>query len=255
MVFSAFNSYIGTEDSYTEPQFVVISDYMIDANFLLHHFVSHYLKDNRYISVLGFAQTDTHYTTAGHKLGLNLQNVKDGRTLYVIDGLKMLLDGFIGEQEKGVFCDPRASSFSLKPLWRMIRDRIQETKERNGHLVIIDDLTALLNVGVSLQVVLDFVHYCKVLVEKSNVSMVILCHSNDDDEEYTSLLSHLKGYSTLHIHVNALKSGYSRDISGEMQITKYSKTVSLLNTHRLLHFKLLDKDVRFFAPGTSTAVL
>ena len=62
-------------------------------------------------------------------------------------------------------CFPRAPTFTLQPLYNRIKSSLgTETKPC---LLLIDDLTALLSVGVPLQQVTDFIHYC----------VTLMCHS------------------------------------------------------------------------------
>lgn len=65
----------------------------------------------------------------------------------------------------------RNSSFSLKALWKLLKDRVEQVVDDGPHLLVIDDITALLNVGVSVQAIMDFVHYCKVFTTQ-HVSLV-----------------------------------------------------------------------------------
>ena len=62
-------------------------------------------------------------------------------------------------------CFPRAPTFTLQPLYNRIKSSLgTETKPC---LLLIDDLTALLSVGVPLQQITNFIHYCAAL----------MCHS------------------------------------------------------------------------------
>ena len=62
-------------------------------------------------------------------------------------------------------CFPRAPTFTLQPLYNRIKSSLgTETKPC---LLLIDDLTALLSIGVPLQQITNFIHYCAAL----------MCHS------------------------------------------------------------------------------
>ena len=78
---------------------------------------------------------------------------------------------------------------------------------------------------------------------------MILSHSNTEDEEYTMINSRICDYSTLHVNVKSLRTGYSRDLSGEVWwlcLQKRSNFLSLfcfslLRTHFLCINSLSDK--------------
>lgn len=254
MVFSSFNTHLGFENNQlTQGDFIVVSGQNIDGNFLMHHFISQYAKNKGTASILGFAQTLTHYSNVGHKLGVNLTNMVKEQSLHFIDGLTLILDAFSKGTSENVLPNPGSTDSTLKQLWKLIRNDISSFTDGVPHLFIIDDITALINIGFSVQEVFDFVHYCKSLSEKHKTSFLIGCHENEEDEDYSLIESRLQQYATMKIHVQALKTGYSKDLSGEMQIFNFRNVYS--SSMKTLHFKLMDRDVRFFAPGTSTAVL
>jgi len=246
MVYSNFNSILEFDsESCRESNFIVVTDVNIDGNFLIHHFISHFTKSNGSISILGMAQTQTHYSSATHKLGVNLQQLlKDGR-LKFIDGLQYVCDAFT---------DKTNERSPLKDLTVMVDEAITSTStHQNGHLFVIDDLTALLNIGCSTQNVFDFIHHCKVMSEKHNISFLLLSHADMEDDEYAMLSSRLQQYASLHVNAQALRTGYSKDLSGEMQVYNFKNPYA--TSKKVLHFKLMDRDMRTFAPGTSSAVL
>lgn len=251
-MYTGFNTYLGYEDkSLLEHEFVVLSSKKIDGNFILHHFISQYLKNNARIVLFGFSQILTHYSSACHKLGVNISMARDNNQFVYVDILQLMQDGFLCENpsEDVIFSNLNSSTFSLKKIYKMIQANIPADKPT---LVLIDDITTMVNIGVSVQDVCDFIHYCKVLSMQKNASFIISTQHNEDDVEYTAILSQLKSYATLQIHVKALATGYSRDLSGELNIVKHSENPL---SARRLHFKLNDKDAKFFSPGMSSAVL
>ena len=52
----------------------------------------------------------------------------------------------------------RNASFTLQPLYKRIKSTFEN--EREPCLLIIDDLSCLLSIGIHVQNVIDFAHYC-----------------------------------------------------------------------------------------------
>ena len=251
-MYTSFNLHLGIDKENLAHETIVISDKDIDGNFLLHHFLSHCINNNGKVCLLGFNQTLTHYTNASQKLGVNLQKFIDKNNFIFIDVLKLIFDGFIcGDNDaSSLFTDVNQPEFSLQPLLDLIMVNITDDMPM---MILLDDMCSLVNIGVPVQVIADFIHYCKTLTLHKVLSFVFLTHLGEDPD-YLLLQSWLKYYATIEIDVRSLKTGYSKEISGEMCILrrtpKHSSTIL-----KRLHFKLLDKDVKFFAPGTSSAVL
>ncbi|KAF9913570.1 Elongator subunit elp6 [Lobosporangium transversale] len=63
-----------------------------DGNFLLHHFISNYIKADHNVVLVGLAGILVHYTMVGRKLGVNLTTAKTKGTFYFVDGLTQLTD-------------------------------------------------------------------------------------------------------------------------------------------------------------------
>jgi len=266
-MYTTFNAHLGIDKEALANETIFISDQGIDGNFLLHHLIAHSLNTGTRVCVLGIAQTLTHYASTAHKLAVNLHKAIDNKQFVFIDALTLLFDGFTSchaddsdddddaddddDKSNNLFAiSPVDPNFSLKALFSLIASQVVDEAPI---MVIVDDLTALINIGVPVQHIANFVHYCKSLTHTKNVSFVHLAH-HEDDPEYTLLQSWLRHYATMEIHARAMKTGFSRELSGELNILRRSAKHSSVMAKRL-HFKLLDKDVRFFAPGTSSAVL
>ena len=56
----------------------------------------------------------------------------------------------------------RNPNFSLQPLYNKIKSFA--TAEQNSGLLLIDDLSSLISIGVRVQEIIDFSHYCSTLM-------------------------------------------------------------------------------------------
>ncbi|KAG0241160.1 hypothetical protein B0O80DRAFT_437455 [Mortierella sp. GBAus27b] len=73
--------------------FLSISDTQAsDGNFLLHHFISNYVKADHNVVLVGLAGILIHYTTVGRKLGVNLTAARTKGSFCFVDGLTQLTD-------------------------------------------------------------------------------------------------------------------------------------------------------------------
>lgn len=131
-------------------------------------------------------------------------------------------------------------------------------------VLLVDDVSVLLSLGVSAGAVLDFSHYCRATVcsqLQGNIVMLVRCHgeeAEDDgsDEGSEWLLKGLTHQCSLTLHVQGLPTGYCRDIHGQVEVCWRRRRGDGQHTQKkLFQYKVHDKGASFFAPGTSSAVL
>ncbi|XP_035661620.1 elongator complex protein 6-like [Branchiostoma floridae] len=249
-------------------QFVLISDSLTDGSFLIHHFLSLYIKGGWKVCLLALAQSFGHYNTVGQKLGVHLTQAREKGQLRFVDGLNHSLQAYTSTAEDGQDKNPltclRDKKATLRPLYDLVKTHVcgEEGVLEGPTLLLVDDLSVLLSLGMSVKDVSDFVHYCRVLMcpsQQSQGAMVTLVHKDADveDEEYSSLFRHMAYHSTVHLAVEGLSSGYSRDVHGQVTVTfRNVLDPSQPQTRkRRLQYKVEERNVSFFAPGTSRAVL
>lgn len=75
----------------------------------------------------------------------------------------LLIEGW--KQISFLICFHRAPTFTLQPLYNRIKSSFGD--ETKPCLLLIDELTVLLSIGVHVQQIANFIHYCAVL----------MCHS------------------------------------------------------------------------------
>ncbi|XP_067046764.1 elongator complex protein 6-like isoform X2 [Acropora muricata] len=271
-MFADFNSLMNfSEKSPPKSKFVLVSDAQNDASFIIHHFLSMYIKGGLRVIFLALVQSFSHYNNVAQKLGVNLSNaVQNGQVIY-LDGLKLISEALDeGNQEKSLdnqqtsnegdnpFVNIRNPNFSLQPLYNKIKSFA--TAEQNPLLLLIDDLSSLISIGVRVQEIIDFTHYCSTLMCFSPTvvdgCLVTLVHNDSDAEDEESLLlwRQLCHEAHVELHVRGLKSGYCKDVHGQLTITQRDEN-RMKHRTREVQFKILEKNVTFFAPGMSKAVL
>lgn len=275
-MFTELNSILNTSpDKISQEEFTVISETRCDASFLIHHFLSFYLRARCKVCFLGLVQSFSHYSAVSQRLGVNLVQAKEKGQLLFLEGLQESLvhlipqEGNPGSDALNFLRDPTKG---LQCLFEFVRDccsgpagatdNSEGAEQWGPPVLLVDDLSILLSLGVSVGAVLDFSHYCRAAVYsqlKGNVVILVHCDDEDDeadDEGAEHLLRGLTHQSTLTLQVQGLPTGYCRDIHGQMEVCWRRKQSDGQNTiKKLFQYKVHDKGASFFARGTSSAVL
>ncbi|XP_038566483.1 elongator complex protein 6 isoform X2 [Micropterus salmoides] len=223
-MFPELNSILNTTpESFTQGEFILVSDRQSDASFLIHHFLSLYLRARCKVWFLGLVQSLNHYSAVSQRLGVSLAQAKEKGQLVFLEGLKESLSVLIpqetntGSQAMDFLRDP---AVGLKSLYEFVRSGVSSSSGREEEtdgaeewgppVLLVDDISVLLSLGVSVGAVLDFSHYCRATV-CSQLKVEVCWRRRQGDGQYTQ--------------------------------------------KKLFQYKVHDKGASFFARGTSSAVL
>ncbi|XP_078008582.1 elongator complex protein 6 isoform X2 [Phascolarctos cinereus] len=80
--------------------FTLLCDAKTDGSFLVHHFLSFYLKANCKVCFVALLQSFSHYNIVGQKLGVNLIAARDRGQLVFLEGLKSTVEVLFGSEEQ-----------------------------------------------------------------------------------------------------------------------------------------------------------
>ncbi|XP_069778253.1 elongator complex protein 6 isoform X2 [Narcine bancroftii] len=149
---------------------ILLCDKQTDGGFLVHHFLSFYLKGGCKVCFLGLLQSFNHYTLVAQKLGINLPAAREKGQLVFLEGLRSSLDVLLGDEQDSLLQKSSPLQFlsspsaTLQPLYQFICAAVLETSETTRTwkfpVLIIDDLSVLLSLGVTTENILNFMHYC-----------------------------------------------------------------------------------------------
>ncbi|XP_078206814.1 elongator complex protein 6 isoform X8 [Callithrix jacchus] len=89
-----------TPDRAEQGKLTLLCDAKTDGSFLVHHFLSFYLKANCKVCFVALIQSFSHYNIVGQKLGVNLTMARERGQLVFLEGLKSAVDVFFQAQEK-----------------------------------------------------------------------------------------------------------------------------------------------------------
>ncbi|XP_046865002.1 elongator complex protein 6-like isoform X2 [Xenia sp. Carnegie-2017] len=226
-MFSAVNKLLDIDEHhFPQEMFYLISESHNDGSFFLHHFLTYYLKAGYNVVFVALVQSFAHYSCVAQKLGVNLNAFTQNGKLVFVEGLKLALE-------------------NLKTV---------DVTENNP----LSYLTS--NLGVSTVDIQDFLHYCQIAVFSPGRAgcMVILVHAdaNDEDSDEELLQKMLMYKCDVQLHVTGLKSGYCRDVHGQIEVINHRVALTRgCPSEKIVQYKITNKDVLIFAPGNSTAVL
>ncbi|CAD0199346.1 unnamed protein product [Chrysodeixis includens] len=216
-----------------------------DSSFVTSCVLNYCIKNKTAVIVVSTHNSFQHYQNVGLKINYNLQR-------YVDTGL---VDFF----NFGEYCtNSLLTNNQLPELLPKIKEKIEFMRQKHDAVnVILDGVTHLFDLNYSLREVNLFCNELIKIVTSYNNSFV-LCHcneANEDDVSYlmANLLSH-KAHTVL--EVENLPSGWSADVAGHLTITypglKFDSDhmhIMDIKPSRYL-FKLFDRGVKLFAPGT-----
>ena len=207
---------------------IVVKQCGTDGSFLLHHLLSLYGHGNCNACLVGVAQTYNHYKSVADKVGSSLNKRKESGQFAFIDALKEIgqitiestSDDSIGDVNTG---DTLDVSY-LKRLYFAIKSAIQQLSKQGDAstvLVMIDDLTMLLHLGIPVLSVIHFVQYLRQLVcptHDSSGCLTVLVPQDlaVEDDDLNILVRQLCHSSDMILHVSGLESGFCRDVHGKV---------------------------------------
>ncbi|NXG26408.1 ELP6 protein, partial [Grallaria varia] len=246
-------------------KFTLLRDTRTDGSFLVHHFLSFYLRAGCKVCFVALLQSFSHYNIVAQKLGVNLTAAKERGQLVFLEGLKSCLDLLFGEEQPG---QPSPLQFlsestcDLRALFDFVRVSLTPTDSDpwKGPVLLVDDLSVLLSLGATPVAVLDFIHYCRASVcSQLKGNIVVLVHSSEDseDEENELVVNSLCHHSDLILWAEGLATGFCKDVHGQVKIIKRVslQQVGEQDLVQVYQYKIQDRNVTFFARGLSAAVL
>ncbi|XP_015263205.1 PREDICTED: elongator complex protein 6 [Gekko japonicus] len=238
-----------------------------DASFLVHHFLSFYLKAGCKVCFVAFLQSFSHYNIVAQKLGLGLTTAKERGQLVFLEGLKVARDVLFSKRQESA--EPHPFQFisgdgsNLRGLHDFVRTALSPAVGGDSWkcpVLIVDDLSVLLSLGVKPTDVLDFVHYCRVTVNsllKGNAVVMVRGSDDSEDEENELLAKALRYQSSRILWAEGLATGFCKDVHGQLTIVCRSswEEKAERELQQVYQYKIQDRNVSFFARGMSVAVL
>jgi len=242
---------------------VLISDEVsCDAQFIVHHLLNEFIKQDAPVFLIHANQTINHYNLVSQKLGASIHVAQSKDRFRAFDALNILSR------------ECKSNSNLTNILLAAITAALVEfpSKGQNGisnHLLIlIDDLSLLFALGQLTSDLAAFVFALRqfALSLPHPVTLAFLIHHDlEDQDEYednltelTKLINLLSHIVDSHLKVEKLPSGYSNDVHGIISLRECAQdsTNGMMHfSHVKRQFKITDKTITVFATGLSKAVL
>ncbi|KAM5533739.1 hypothetical protein V8D89_012612 [Ganoderma adspersum] len=230
---------------------VITDELMAPASFLLHRFLTGHLKEgkNSTAVLISVSEDIGKLKAVAGRSNLNLVGYLDSRSLFIIEAMPLL--------------SPTLQSSETIPLRRLF-DQIHQTlsplssePDRNV-LVILDDLSSLEWMGISVECISRFVRAVSSLCQQMNVALVLRHHIVTPGEP-DELLKRLLQSCHYHVDVFPLSSGRSGSVSGQVALHCGPATAeprhALIPRSSAVQYRLTDSGGTFFDRGTGSGVL
>jgi len=206
------------------PQLIGIGEKFVDSSFLIHHFISFYLKHDMNVVLISFSQAFNHFNGVGTKIGSNLSKAKEVSTFCFIDGLRNLGQCLnagppAGESpwSKCVVNGVIDTTLLLNALITEIKDFTKAADTSKKTAVIIDNISSLIDTGIKPKDVIKLLHYMKVFIrEDFNGSLVTGCISDETDEDHVIVSNFMQHTVDLFLLAKGLETGYCKDVHGQV---------------------------------------
>ncbi|XP_015595490.1 elongator complex protein 6 [Cephus cinctus] len=248
-----------------------------DANFIVNSVLSGALEKGHGICLVLFHNTFGHYHNVGMKMGYNLNVLKERGQVTVVEPMKIAATNvedlghdsvdaanvdLSSPQQKSIddtgFPDiMKLDKTLVRQLYTPLKNKCYEMlQSRDSIVIIIDDLSHMFDMRLSLRDVWYYVRYLWSLMQfEPTISVCIMTHTYKADPDSCQpdmIAIGIKHMADLIVTVKSLSTGHASDISGKMNVRwkissirrKYhwaEKTTYL--------YKLMDRQIKLFAPG------
>uniref|UniRef100_S4RUY2 Elongator complex protein 6 n=1 Tax=Petromyzon marinus TaxID=7757 RepID=S4RUY2_PETMA len=238
-----------------EGSFVLLTEDQTDGGFLIHHFLSSYVKDGWKVCFIAMAQSFHHYATVAQKLGVNLGLARRDGQLVVLEGLTALRDlalDRVGERAEPAFpCSVLRNGYSesLRDLYTSVKHCLLSSEPGSPvqrPVLIVDSVNSLSTLGFSVPATLAFLHYCRVLLNHTlhgDVVVLLSADSDVDDADGVTLHRSVAHQAHTELCAQALPSGAARDVDGLLTVwTRFpDQALPHASTRGRYRYKLHDR--------------
>lgn len=213
---------------------ILIESENIDGSFLIHHALSLCLKNDIKTIFLSLSQTLSHYKSVQSKFGNSSQIISKA-----IENGSLLNIDILGKMTN--------INIDSNSVLATIEEELSEKIEKIGYsILIIDDLSILNLLGCTSKQLFKLVRNLRLRFKL--LKMVINLNSFGDDDELKIMIKNLGYISDVYFYVSHLKTGYSKDIQG--QVTIFKSNYPYNHSKDTYLYKTSDRNVTFHAHGS-----
>lgn len=261
-MFLELNTFLDFDNKALPRRFVVVSsDDIVEHTFVLNHMLMLYLKSGRRVFQLNFVHDDAFFSSVCQKVGINLKSYSAKNAFYTFSCLKLLKSlvksSFSDGSHPFSFLSVPPGSESDDRLSRLTSQVLDEFHRFVGDdpskgevLLLVDDISGLLNLGLTNREILGAVRSLRADARLSDCSTLLVgtksC-AHDEDADCHQLCTYLSHLADATIDVRGLSTGRSKDITGQISMTRTSNTH--LPVTKQMYFRLEDRGVKLFPAG------
>lgn len=217
-----------------------------DSSFIVSSLMSHWIKNKLAVLIISTHHSLQHYQHVGLKMNYNLQKYIDSGLIQFYNlGYEIVSSLLKSEQS------------SLEQHLLKLMEKIYKFHETHNEIkIVFDGVSHLFDLNFTLNNVNKF---CSDLIKVSrhdNSSLFFNCNVASEDDVTSLLANSLTHKASTILEVEHLQSGLSADVSGHIVIKhpecKYQEEHMFILEQRPTKylFKLFDRGVKLFAPGT-----
>lgn len=224
------------------PRFVFLrEDNGVDGSFLISSILGQRLKQQDTGTVLLCLQHSfQHYSSAGIRLGYNLNVNRDKGALIALEPLLDLAENLFKSNYLS-----NSDEEILQSLWQQIEQsvvRLMETK--HSITLIVDNLSCLIDFGIDEYRIIEL---CQRLSRFNTERLSVVVKINTC-QLFEDICNNLEDLAEVEIKIEKLKSGNFREVDGRIVCLNRNAN-GYDKTEKTVLYKVNDRNVRVFAPG------
>lgn len=218
-----------------------------DSSFITSCILGHCIKNKQAVLLITTHNSLLHYQNVGLKMNYNLEKYIDSGLIQIFKLDEVLVNLLLANETD-----------SLQNIFSNLNESMNLTKPNNDVVnIIFDGVSHLFDMQYSLK---DVNKFCNSIIKlgRCNPNSFVLFHCNlATEDDVTHVLTNLLCHAAHTIlEVGNLSSGFSADVSGHLTIKHPGQKLSLDQMYSMdtkpsrFLFKLFDRGVKLFAPGT-----
>lgn len=231
----------------------IVEEHGTSASFVVGSLMWNASRTNTSILLLALHNSLAHHHNVTKKLGFNLKGAIDNKSAVVFEPVAAFCEKFVksGEMANGNF--DVIDHFLGGEMTTMFEDVKNTLSLMSGKkCLVIDDLGILMNMGIGLAHVITFLQCCRKLQESDkDISLIVSSHVTENCEDHRLLADFISHIADLRVTVSPLRTGFSTNVTGTMEVVdNLERAFGTTSEKRVYHFKLTDRQIKVFAPGT-----
>lgn len=223
----------------------IVEKHGSNASFMISSLMWSASRANTSLCLVALHYPRSHYELVAKNLGFNLKAMIESKTAIVLEPYSMYV-----ESTKDLKQIDMRNEENVKRLFLDLKEALKSLPGKK--LLIIDDLSDLLCLGSHVSLVTTLLQYCRNLQDHDkDLALTFSSHCSEENEEQNVLVNVVAHIADFRITIAPLKTGFSANVTGSIDVVdNLDDASSTVANHRLFHFKLSDRQIKVFAPGT-----